>query len=432
MRKRANSGASLRNLSICIVILAASVLSTAAKNEKVLYSFGTKSGDGTLPQGGLIADAAGNLYGTTVLGGVADSGTVYELSPPVTPGTGWTESVLYAFRGGEDGRSPVGNLAFDTQGNLYGTASSGGNPSCQFGCGTVYELSPPITQGGAWTETTVYSFTGGSDGEVPNAGLVFDRAGNLYGTTALGGSMRLCDGQNLGCGTVFELSPPGVPGGAWTERILYSFTGGSDGALPLASVVLDDAGNLFGSAAQGGDQNCMCGTVFELSPSGGRASTQTVLHAFTGIDGDGAYPGPAGLFIDKSGELAGTTQSGGSQLAGTVFGLRPPPIPGGEWAYGVLYNFGSPSSIVSPEAGVILVDGMLDGTTFYGGSHELGTIFQLSRTRDKAWNETALFNFNGLDGGNPEAGLLLHNGALFGTTTKGGSANAGTVFRIAR
>jgi uncharacterized repeat protein (TIGR03803 family) len=411
MGKGASSTVSLRNLSICVVIFASSVLAAAAKNEKALYSFGTKSGDGTLPGGGLIADAAGNLYGTTVLGGAANSGAVYELSPPVSPNTPWTETVLYSFSGGTDGSSPVGNLVLDTMGNLYGTASGGGNPSCPFGCGTVYELSPPVVQGGNWTKTTVYSFGGGNDGQAPDAGLIFDQVGNLYGTTALGGSTLSCDGQTLGCGTVFELSPPAAPGGAWTERILYSFTGASDGGLPQAPVVLDNAGNLYGSTAQGGDRSCLCGTVFELVPSGAGASTETVLHTFTGINGDGGFPGGADLFLNKAGELVGTTEEGGSQFAGTVFGLKPPLNPGGKWTYGVLYNFVSPSNMESPDAGVILVEGRLYGTTFYGGPNSLGTIFQLTRTRGEVWNESAVFNFDGTDGANPEAGLLFLNGA---------------------
>jgi uncharacterized repeat protein (TIGR03803 family) len=208
MREYARSTTGLRNLPIYAVILSVSVVA-AAQHERVLYAFGTQSGDGRLPDGALIADAAGNFYGMTGSGGASEEGTVYELSPPTAPAGSWTETVIYTFSGNEDGGGPFGALVFDAVGNLYGTTSSGGNLTCLEGCGTVFELSPPATQGQNWTETTIYTFDGADDGGVPDAGLIFDQAGNLYGTTSVGGGIGSCDGSaGSGCGSVFELSPP--------------------------------------------------------------------------------------------------------------------------------------------------------------------------------------------------------------------------------
>jgi uncharacterized repeat protein (TIGR03803 family) len=436
MKKCTNSACSLRGLSICAFVLLVSSVFVLAEDEQVVYAFGTQTGDGTAPGGGLIADASGNFYGTTGHGGMNRAGTVYELSPTVPPSTSWTETVLYSFSGNADGANPAGGLVFDAAGNLYGTASSGGDASCAIGgCGTVFELRPPTVQGGNWTETTLYAFAGGSDGVGPNPGVVFDQAGNLYGTTNYGGSNGpLCMGPPVsGCGTVFELSPGTMPGYPWTEAILYSFTEGVDGGFPLAPLVLDSAGNLYGTTVSGGSVECdfgPCGTVFEISPSGDGVWTETVIHNFFG-GGDGQSPA-AGLFLDKSGALVGTTPEGGKHSGGTVFGLLPQ---GRSWAYGILYSFGkSMNDGEAPRAGVISINGMLYGTTFNGGSNALGTIFQLTRISSGVWKESGLYSFKGgSDGKDPQiAILLLHNGALYGTTGSGGSANGGTVFRIGK
>jgi uncharacterized repeat protein (TIGR03803 family) len=432
MRKYANFLVS-RPLVICIGILTASSVLAAAQHEQVLYAFGANSADGRLPEGVLIADAVGNLYGTTEGGGAGNAGTVYELSPP-TAGSRWTETVLYAFSGGSDGIAPIGNLVFDSAGNLYGVTDAGGDPSCQFGCGTVFELSLPAKPSGNWTKTTIYMFGGGNDGDMPTGGVVFDRAGNLYGTTEEGG-IGSCGGSP-GCGTVFELSP--ASGGAWTETVLYSFTGGSDGAFPDAPPVLDKAGTLYGTASAGGNKNCEeelgCGTVFELTP-GASGWTETVLHTFGVSDGDGTNPAFAGLLVTATGALVGTTPLGGTYGYGTVFGLRPPSLPNGQWLYGVLYSFGMAlNDGAAPRGGVISVgSNVLYGTTQGGGVDGTGTVFQLTRVQGVVWKETGLYSFgSGLTGAVPSAGLLVHNGALFGTTAQGGSkSNAGTVFKVA-
>jgi uncharacterized repeat protein (TIGR03803 family) len=443
MREYVSSTVNLRGLSICAVVLFVSSVLAAAQHGRLIHTFAVSPGDGSGPFGGLIADAAGNLYGTTGNGGAVCCGTVYELSPPASPSGAWTETVLYSFTDGADGGSPIGNLVFDTMGNLYGTAQVGGNPSCFTGCGAVFELSPPAVQGGGWTETTLYSFAGGSDGANPyGGGLVLDQTGNLYGTTALGGGVGSC-GASPGCGTVFELSPPAAPGGPWTETVLYSFTGGSDGGAPFAPVVFDKVGNLYGTTSGGGtsgyycndDLFLTCGTVFELSPSGEKTWTETVLHSFSPLDGDGFQPEFGGLLMGESGALAGTTSEGGAFGFGTVFGLLPPSRPGGKWSYGVLYSFGaSQNDGVGPEAGVISADGVLYGTTTGGGLNGVGAVFQLGSTVGGVWKETGLFSYaNGAIGGaHPLGGMIILREALYGTTSDGGRGNGGTVFSVVR
>ena len=260
--------------------------------EKVLYMFtGGLDGDG--PKGGLSRDAAGNLYGTTVGGGVSNWGTVFKLD------TTGKETVLYSFTGGTDGGSPLTNLVRDAAGNLFGTTSSGGivNSSCN-GCGTVFKVDPN------GTETVVYAFRGPPDGASPFAGLIRDAQGNFYGTTFSGGSGPCF--SNSGCGTVFKLDKTGK------ETVLYSFTGGSDGFNPVTRVLRDSSGNLYGTTFFGGGD----GTVFKLDPSG----TLTVLHNFSGGTDGGS---PAGeLLRDAAGNLYGTASSGGRLLCtgGDTFG----------------------------------------------------------------------------------------------------------------
>jgi uncharacterized repeat protein (TIGR03803 family) len=272
---------------------------------------------------GLILDGAGNLYGTTVYGGVyIAGGTVFELPPK---GGGWTEKVLLSFGNGTDGILPTGGLIFDKAGNLYGTTSLGGNLSCSEGCGTVFELMPQ--KGGGWTEKVLHEFTG-NDGELPEAGVVF-AAGNLYGTTVFGGSA--C----AGCGTVFELIPQ--KGGNWTEKVLHSFRDNrKDGYEPTAGVLLDAKGNVYGTTYYGGSGTCKetngvgCGTVFELLSAAGGRWTEKLLHAFSNNGKDGVGPS-AGLIVDASGNFYGTTYYGGNGTCkdtngtgcGTVFEIKP-------------------------------------------------------------------------------------------------------------
>jgi len=220
-----------------------------AWSETVLTSFtGT---NGQYPLGSLIADSAGNLYGTTERGGSSNDGTVFKLAPPISPQTAWTESVLFTFTG-TNGEFPHGSLIKDSAGNFYGTTGNGGGTSCYQGCGTVFELSPPVAPQTAWTQTILTAFTG-TNGEIPEGSLVADSAGNLYGTTSAGGA----DSN----GTVFKLARPTVSHPTWITSVLTSFNG-TNGAAPAGSLIII-GGKLFGTAVGGGP--CNCGTVYKLA-----------------------------------------------------------------------------------------------------------------------------------------------------------------------
>ncbi len=377
----------------------------AAAEEKVLHSFNSNGTDGIHPQALLIFDAAGNLYGTTSQGGSSSAGMVFELTP--AGGGTWTEKVLYSFHGGADGSSPRAGLIFDAAGNLYGTTYNGGTNFA----GTVFELTP--AGGGTWTEKVLLSFGNDVDGSNPQGELIFDGAGNLYATTKNGG------GPN-DAGTVFELTPAG--GGTWTEKVLYSFSGGADGSDPFGGLIFDAAGNLYGTTYQGGSSRV--GTAFELTPAAGGTWTEHVLHNFgTGTDGSGPQ---AGLTFDGAGNLYGTTNGGGTYNHGTVFELMP--AGGGNWTESVAHSFGNGTDGAAPAAGLLLDGaGNLYGTTYSGGSYGGGTVFRLN-----AQGLVLLHSFSGTDGANPVAGLVLDAaGNLYGTTYSGGDfVSYGTVFEI--
>jgi uncharacterized repeat protein (TIGR03803 family) len=334
----------------------------------ILYSF-KNSGDGARPTDPLLLDTAGALFGTTSDSNAGGYGEVFKLTPPASGSGEWTETVLYSFKGtASDGAYPQGGLVADRTGNLYGTTQT-----------SVFELSPPTSKGAAWTFTQLHAFQCcTADGDYAIAGLVRDSQGNLYGTTEMGGfyGTNYCAGS--GCGTVFEVSPPTESGGSWTEQVLYSFksnlSGYSDGFYPLGTLILDKAGNLFGNTVSGGALGG--GTVFELSPpsvSGG-TWTETMLHNFSySVSDDGAAP-LGNLIFDEAGNLYGTTQFGGNYCVynqapygcGTVFKLIPD---GGSWREVVLYFFeNGPDVARFPGAGLLLYsDGGLFGTTQYGG-----------------------------------------------------------------
>ena len=280
----------------------------AAPSFVVLHTFAGPSTDGAVPEAGLIPDPRGNLYGTAPAGGGSDSGVVFELSP-----TG-IETVLHSFTGGADGARPFAGLIRDASGNLYGTSLDGAaySSACEDRhCGVVFKLSL------AGTLTVLLTFTGGADGGNSLGGLIRDLAGNLYGTTMNGGDTSACPSQ--GCGVVFELircdsTPPG-----YDFKVLYTFTGGADGGRSQAGLTQDGAGNLYGTTPTGGAfKRCDggCGTVFRLSPTG----TKTVLHSFAGYPTDGAGP-LASLIRDSTGNLYGTTYGGGASAHGMVFKL---------------------------------------------------------------------------------------------------------------
>jgi uncharacterized repeat protein (TIGR03803 family) len=371
--------------------------------ETVLHRFsGGKQGGA--PFAGLTFDSSGNLYGTTSQGGFG-FGAVFELTPAKT---GWKERVIYRFAKLPDGIIPnPGSLILDGAGNIYGTTGGGG----AYGFGTVYELTrhPDNT----WTESILYSFrgSGNGDGQDPEAGLIFDSLGNLYGTTALGG--HGCSGT--GCGTVFKLSPSGSD---WTETLLYSFRGNSDGAGVSAPVIFDRAGNLYGTTTEGGN-SANQGTVFELTQAKG-VWKEKVLHRFTGgSDGGGPY---AGLTLHGTGHIYGSTFYGGTSGYGTVFELTHLKT---EWMETVLYNFDAGSDGGFPYYGTLVFDktGNVYGTTSTGGCCGFGTVFELSPAGNGKWTETVLDGFvgDGDDGVEPDGGLVFDTaGNLYGTTSGGG------------
>lgn len=291
--------------------------------ESVLHDFNPNNGDGVYPVSTPIFDKAGNLYGTTAWGGAHDWGTVFELSP--NSSGDWTETILYSFAGGkEDGAHPYAGLVLDEKGNLYGTTATGGNPKCTVktpgGCGTVFKLSDT---GSGWKETVLHKFEGGNDGSYPVSSLLL-HAGSLYGTTAAGGN-QLCSGNiaGVGCGTVFSLSPTTSD---WKETVLHRFEGGSsDGAVPFAGLTLDAHGAVYGTTFYGGNQNCSnppygdgCGTVFRLQSV---RPSWTILVSFYGGTTDGLYP--YGIVLDTDGNMYGATAGGGVYGYGTVFEVNP-------------------------------------------------------------------------------------------------------------
>lgn len=341
--------------------------------------------------------------------------------------SGQSEISLYSFTGGSDGDQPFAGLVSDGAGNVYGTTNGGG----VFGAGTVFKLAP--ISGGGWTHTVLYSFSGGTDGGYPYASLIFDAAGNLYGTTYDGGAAS-CSQFAYGCGVVFELSPR--PSGKWREKVLYRFQkNGRDGLYPYAGLTLDASGNLYGTTVQGGSYNQ--GTVFKLTLSNNRWKEQ-VLHTFSG-GGDGGQP-LGSLTFDTAGNLYGTTSGGGTGNKGVVFEL----VRGsnGRWKERVLHRFSGPDGL-SPYAGVIFdASGNLYGTTPYGGTGQgcygtsCGNVFELIPQSGGGWAATTLYSFSGnVDGAYPNGGVNFDAaGNLYGTTVNGGTtpfpAGFGAVYKL--
>ncbi len=379
----------------------------AQSTEKILYTF-TNSGDGGYPQSGLIVDSKGNLYGTTAGGGTGTychCGTVFELNPGST-GI-WTESVLYSFSSSaSDGSNPFSTLVFDSKGNLFGTTQSGGT-SFQ---GTVYEISPGTN--GKWSESVLYSFTGGADGGIPfTSRLTVDSAGNLYGVANAGGA--------YGFGVVFEL----IAGanGTWMEKVLHSFTGGDDGAYPYAdSLVLDGSGGLYGIVRNGGPHDY--GIVFGLTPQSNGTWSEKVIYAFTGTDGQAGPSG--GLLLDGLGNMYGVAEE--------VFELIP--MPNGTRTKKTLHTFTGTPDGAFPQATLITdIAGNLYGTTDSGGAHS-GTVFELVPGSGGVWNARVLHRFSagGGDGIFPNWSSLAMDAAgnLYGTTQTGGASNVGVVYEV--
>jgi uncharacterized repeat protein (TIGR03803 family) len=293
----------------------------------VLYHF-HGGNDGGAPFGGVVRDASGTLYGTAFAGGVNSNGVVFKLTPPPPGQSTWTERVLHDFSYDwvlkiHDGAGPCSGLVIDASGALYGTTIGGGATN-QFGTGygTVFKLTPPRLGQITWTETVLYYFAGGADGQSPSSGLTIDRTGALYGTTHYGGAGTCQDnwGSVVGCGTVFKLTPPRSGTTTWTKTTLHSFTSSPDGGLPAGTLRLDAAGAIYGTTYEGGTSGG--GTVFKLTPSGAGQTgwRESILHNFAGPDGAGPQ---GGVIADASGRLYGTASGGGNGY-GVVFRLSPP------------------------------------------------------------------------------------------------------------
>ena len=327
-------------------------------SSKILHSFNDNGVDGIAPYTRLVLDSSGNLYGTTNNGGSNNVGTVFELSP--TTNGAWRETILYSFQNNEvDGTYPYGWLLLDSSGNLYGTTSGGGS---NFN-GTVFELTPAKT--GKWTETILHDFNY-SDGISPLGSLVFDAAGNLYGTTYAGGA--------YGYGTAFELAPQGT--GEWNLTTIFNFNGqNSTGDGPYAGMIFDASGNLYGTTVLGGTYDS--GMVFELTPQVEGEWVETIVHSFEPSNWDGGNP-YGGLEIDAAGNLYGTTSQGGKFNYGTVFELTPKT--GGGWSEKLLHVFSNNGKDgYYPYCSPLLdAAGNLYGVTYQGGTHNSGTVFEIA------------------------------------------------------
>jgi uncharacterized repeat protein (TIGR03803 family) len=387
------------------LLICASVTMAQAKFA-ILHNFGG-TGDGKTPLAQLTEGEAGNLYGTTVGGGAYGDGGVFQLS---RSGSAWNETVVYSFQG----NNPTGaGLVADGSGNLFGTATAIDTP-------TIFELSP---SDGSWVYTALYQMPEASD----PGGLLLGRNGELYGTAMIGEF-------------AYEVHPS-ASGGKWTGGILFTFNAGSDGKQPLeqgGSLIVDRNGNLYGTTAFGGAYNY--GTVFELSPPAapGDPWTETVLYSFGAYGTDGIVSDGA-VVMDAAGNLYGTTVGGGTSTAGTVWELSPPASEGQPWTETILHSFaGGASDGSAPYTGLTIdKSGNLYGVTYYGGNGPCdaypgcGTVFEVSPAGDGTWTETLLHAFQGSDGELPYGALMLSNhGYLYGTASKGGKNKGGTLFEI--
>ena len=406
-----------------------------AQTYSILYTF-SGGAAGNEPVGGLTIDHAGNLYGTTFYGAsdncVYGCGTAFKLSHEAA---GWTLDILHTFLGGpDDGAGPISGLTFGPDGALYGTTTAGGQGNGQNcrGCGTVFRMTPPPTLCRTplcpWIETVLYNFQGGpTDGQAPNYGsVIFDRAGNLYGGTIYGGNGGpvLC-GSLGSCGIAYELSPDS---GGWQESVITRF-GGSLGYQPYSGLILDNAGDLYGTTTTGPS------TVYELTQNGSGWSVH-VLYTFSNAPRDGSQV-EGNLLFDQAGNLYGTTTTGGPNGGGTVFELSPS---AGNWTLTTLYSFTGSSGSVGPTNLTMDAVGNLYGTTFAGeGLYGDGNVFKLSPSSG-GWIYTSLHDFTGLngDGYYPLGQTVLDSsGNLYGTTIGGGanctvpSEDCGVVWEVA-
>lgn len=434
-----------RSLALFAALAAAAITSNLtvnaqAQTESILYKFpGGRSGEN--PSGPLIFDSDGNLYGTTPNGG-GGGGTVFRLSYSSSTSK-WTETVLRSFSSGALGQTVAPGVVMDAAGNLYGATALGGDSSVTCdgvaGCGIIFELSP--SPSGPWKETILHRFTGGADGALPTGQLLLDGAGNLYGTAAYGGNLTACTFSPAGCGVVFKLSPST---GGWRESVLFTFNK-TDGWEPQNGLVFDAAGNLYGTAEGGGSNSN--GVAFQLTPTASGPWNENILFPFAGSNGSPIN----GLVIDSSGNLYGAAQEygGGCPQEGACGSVYELSQTGGTWTQNVLWQFeGLERNDGAEPQYITLSGGNIYGVTFDGGVSTkqicdktqggCGTVFELTPSSG-SWTETVLYNFNGYpaDGAIPESALAVDaSGNLYGTTFSGGEGTAtcqngcGTVFEV--
>jgi uncharacterized repeat protein (TIGR03803 family) len=400
-------------VSVLLAVLMFAGGALAAPGIKVLHAFGSGNDGGGL-WASLAFDSEGNLYGTTSGGGAHDDGTVFELTPE--PDGTWTESILHSFSFGDPaGGGPMSAPFLDVAGNLYATAVGGGVHNG----GTVFELAHDT-----WAETILYSFCSKpkcSDGGAPEGGLVHDHEGSFYGTA----------------GYPFKLSPKS---NGWKETALHRFTcRNHDGCGAVGGVVLNAAGNVYGVTAEGGTGDCSppgCGLVYELQPMSGGKWKEIVLHDFGSFRTDGVKPPFGALSVDSSGNVYGTTDGGGKYRdqcsCGTVYKLAPGA--NGKWKETILHSFRQGSGGAAPSAGVVMDKaGNLYGVTGAGGDPncDCGVIYKLAPGKNGQWEYTVLHRFQGYDGEAPGANLIFDGkGNLYGTTTTGGTYGAGVAFEF--
>jgi uncharacterized repeat protein (TIGR03803 family) len=384
-----------------------SLAAISAATTDVIFS--CEEDEGEYADTDLETDSAGNIYGTTVLGGDFGGGTVFQLRP--TP-DGWVHTVLYSFTGGADGGEPYKGVTLDREGNLYGTAVTGGSGNCEGGCGVVYKLT---NSGGTWNQKVIHAFTGGDDGSGPGARVTVDRGGNIYGMTPTGGVN--------GLGTIYKIHQAGD---AWNFTVIHPFTGGADGGSGSAGRMILRKGRLYGAATTGG--NYGSGVVFELTPAGVGGWHFKTIYSFHGQP-DGSFPYGALLF-DHLGNIYGTTYYGGDNGIGAVYKLSPRPV--GEWDENVIYSFQEGSDGNSPISNLVFDSaGNLYGTTSEGGLGS-GTIFKLSPIGGGQWTETVVHPFQG-----PPDGAFAYNGMVvdrfgnfYGATVHGGENDDGCVYKF--
>jgi uncharacterized repeat protein (TIGR03803 family) len=414
-------------LSFGIVTFAAFVAQAMPAHAGWKYSvlFAFSGANGATPQSGLIADSAGNLYGTTWGGGRKGLGTVFKLSAPPVGEYRWTRTALTVFSD-SDGAQPYAGLMAAADGSLFGTTTAGG----KFNAGTIFRLTPPISGNEPWTRTVLHEF-GDHDGRAPYSGLIADGAGNLYGSTTAGGA------QPNSAGTIFRLSPPADGSTKWRLKVLYDFTGAHDLNSPIGSLVFDHAGNLYGTLAS---YKVIGGAVFELSPPQAGASrwAYSTIFRFDGRNGSNPY---GTLLIDQAGNLFGTSGlvSGGYNDAGLIYELSPPSPGSTKWTRSILKVLHGRNGSL-PYAGLVAdTAGNLYATTYFGGRlyngyfSGWGVVLKLSppAVGQSRWSETILESFGGRNGERSTAPVLLDRaGNLYGTTTEGGIPGDGVVFRL--